>query len=354
MRVAVACSGGVDSSVALLRLMRDGYDCGAFTLKLLDGSKSRIAIQDAAKVAGHLGVDHYVFDIREEFRSTVIEEFINEYSVARTPNPCIRCNEIIKFGMLRRAAQELGYDYLATGHYARIAKTGNEFALFRGRDPKKDQAYALYRLSRSELARTLFPLGELTKWAVRQLAVTSNLPVSCKEESQDICFVEGGYCEFLSNMGIASREGDILDVSGKRLGRHSGIHRFTIGQRRNLGLPGGTAPLYVVKIDRETNSVVLGGKEHLLSRSFTITKCNWLVDLPPGEPKDCQVKVRYRSPMRPGRFTPYCEGNALVELFEPQEAVTPGQSAVMFEGDRVLGGGFIDEVHTIAPEEKRF
>jgi tRNA-specific 2-thiouridylase len=317
---------------------------------MLDGPKADLAVEDAGKVAAFLGVHHHVLDIRGEFKHLVMQDFVSEYSQGRTPNPCVRCNERVKFGLLRKLAAGLGFPNLATGHYARIEGRPDGHALLRGSDPAKDQAYALYRLDPQELESTVFPLGCLTKWAVRQLALTAGLPVSNKEESQDICFVEGDYCEFLSEMGLEDEQGEMVDTAGRLVGKHQGIHRFTIGQRRNLGLPGGTAPFYVVGIDKDRNRIVLGGKEHLQAVSFDVTDCNWLVDVVEGEFRDCSVKVRYRSSMRPGKFRALHGGRAEVLLTESQEAVTPGQSAVMFCGDRVLGGGIIKEVRTVGSE----
>ena len=346
MKVAVALSGGVDSSAALLLLRQEGYEVAAFTLRLFDGAKAEIAVTDAAGVCKELGIAHHILDCRNEFKALVIDDFLREYSAGRTPNPCVRCNERIKFGLLRKAANQLGYSKLATGHYARVVFENGEWKLLKGLDAAKDQSYALYRLEPDELKNTLFPLGKLYKDEIRRMVLHSGLPVRMGSESQDICFVPETYREFLLMNGIEDSPGDFVSLDGAVLGCHRGIHRYTVGQRRNLGLPGGNGPFYVVRLDIEKNQVILGGKRDILSAVFSVREPHWLI-LPEKRPEiEYYVKVRYRSPMKPGRVVVGAEGVLDIILDEPQEAVTPGQSAVFYDGVRVVGGGIISVVQS--------
>ena len=344
MTVAVALSGGVDSSVALLYLLNFGVDLKAFTLLLGTGAGDEKDAEDAVRVCGQLGIEHTVVDVSEEFEELVVDDFVREYRLGRTPNPCVRCNERIKFGLLRHYAEQAGCEELATGHYARIVKDSG-FGLYRATDRSKDQSYALYRLSREELRHTLFPLGDVSKQQVRKSAKRAGLATSTRSESQDICFVDEDYTSFLAERGLELDEGDMVDIHGKVIGRHRGIHCYTIGQRRNLGLPGGTAPLYVIGIDVSENRVIVGPKELLRCRAFDVRQLNWLVEPSQNSSIECLVKVRYRSPMLKGKV--YVEdGTAQVRMTELHEAVTPGQSAVFYDGERVLGGGIISTVMT--------
>ncbi|MDZ7815801.1 MAG: tRNA 2-thiouridine(34) synthase MnmA [Planctomycetota bacterium] len=344
MTVAIALSGGVDSSVALLYLLNFGVDLKAFTLLLGTGAGDEKDAEDAAKVCKQLGVEHNVVDASEEFEELVVDDFVREYRMGRTPNPCVRCNERIKFGLLRHYAEQAGCDDLATGHYARIIKDDG-FGLYRASDHSKDQSYALYRLNREQLSHTLFPLGDVSKDQVRRSAERAGLVTSRRSESQDICFVDEDYTEFLAEYGLKLEPGEMVNVRGEVIGEHRGIHCYTIGQRRNLGLPGGTEPLYVIGIDVSANRVLVGPKSLLLCRAFDVGQLNWLVEPPRHGSLDCLVKVRYRSPMLECRV--FTEGNvAQVRMHEPHEAVTPGQSAVFYSGDRVLGGGIISTVMT--------
>ncbi len=350
MRVAAAVSGGLDSAVALFLLKMRGYETVAFTLRLFEGEKTDSAVEDAAGLCAFLGVEHVTLDAREEFERLVVEPFAAEYAAGRTPNPCVLCNERVKFGLLREKAREMGCDALATGHYARVERREGEWSLLKAARGEKDQSYALYRLKREDLPYTLFPLGEWSKGQARKLARAERLPVSERPESQDICFVEGSYREFLAERGVRSGPGVITDTSGRVLGEHEGVHLFTIGQRRNLGLGGGGGPYYVVELLVDENRVIVGSKEELAVRRFEVGSCNWLAEVAEGGPVACEVKVRYRSPALAGEVVPRPGGKAEVRLDIPHEAVTPGQSAVFYRGDRVLGGGIIERVERDARE----
>ncbi|MFA4985393.1 MAG: tRNA 2-thiouridine(34) synthase MnmA [Candidatus Brocadiia bacterium] len=344
MKVAVAMSGGVDSSVAALLLLRAGNEVAGFTLRLFDGPKTDSAVADAAEVCRRIGIAHREIDHRKEFSEIVIGNFGRQYGFGRTPNPCVRCNEFIKFGLLRNATTAAGFEFLATGHYAsiRLAEDG-QWGLFRSRKAAKDQSYMLYRIDPTALHRTLFPLELLSKSEVRTASREVGLTVHERPESQDVCFIDGSYTDYLVAAGIVEEPGEIVDTSGRIVGRHTGVSRFTIGQRRNLGLPGGGIPFYVIAIEPSSRRVVVGVKADVFSTDFSIDDAKWLVDVAEGVPFECTVKVRYRTPGKVGTVTPLGQG-ASVRLHEPQDAIAPGQSAVFYAGDRVLGGGYIERV----------
>ncbi len=351
--VAVAMSGGVDSSVAAALLIEKGYSVVGLTMQLLPpgqgagpGSRGCCTADDAADargVADSLGIPHYLLNMRDVFRRHVIQDFISAYQEGLTPNPCLACNRYVKFDHLLHRARQIGARYLATGHYARIVP-GEEgrMNLLRARFPGKDQSYALYAMTQPQLHRTLFPLGDLEKSQVRRLASGLGLPVAEKPESQEICFVEGDYRHYLTGTGrVPERPGPIVDRMGNVLGQHQGIAMYTVGQRRGLGLPGG-APMYVVRIDSQDNTLVVGSREDLLAPGLVASDINWIVS-PPSGPISALVRVRYGSPRHPARLHPEDNNRIRVEFDRPVSAIAPGQAAVFYSGDLVLGGGTIDE-----------
>jgi tRNA-specific 2-thiouridylase len=356
-RVVVAMSGGVDSSVAAGLLQEQGYDVVGITMNLynlppalcrseeLRACCGRKATEDAHQAACELGIAHFVLDLRAEFESSVIADFCREYSLGRTPNPCIRCNELVKFKVLWERARRLGADYLATGHHARVCfhkKTGR-FRLMKGKDRAKDQSYFLYPLTQAQLSRSLFPVGGLLKKEVRALARKWNLRVAEKAESQEVCFAPlGDYPEFLkSRMPRAFVPGPIRDTEGRILGTHRGIGHFTIGQRRGLGISG-THALYVVAINAPKNVVIIGQGDELLKTSLTASRVNWVSIEKPGRPLGLKAKIRYRHDEAKALVTPLAGRKVRVDFDRPQRAVTPGQSVVFYERSAVVGGGIID------------
>ena len=346
-KVLVAMSGGVDSSVAAFLLAEAGYDVTGVTMCLgiaENGGSLRCcgkeAIDDAREVCCHLGIAHHVMDFADDLRGRVIDKFISEYRRGRTPNPCIDCNRYLKFGRLLATARAMGFEYLATGHYAAIKENGSGFTLVKAKDSMKDQTYFLYPIGRDDLAHILFPLGKYTKAEVRSIADGAGLPVAHKAESQDICFVaDGGYGRFISEMTGSADPGPVVDMDGREVGRHRGIIFYTIGQRRGLEISA-REPLYVVSIDVENNLIVVGGRENVTASALIAGDFNALVDEMPGTG---EAKIRHRKKASPCAISP--EGKSVrVEFFEPQEAITPGQAVVLYRGDEVLGGGIIDEV----------
>jgi tRNA (5-methylaminomethyl-2-thiouridylate)-methyltransferase len=346
-KVMVAISGGVDSSVAALLLKEAGYDVTGVTMCLGikeegEGTRccGRDAIDDARHVCDQLEVPHFVFDYADLLEEKVIAKFTAEYLQGRTPNPCIDCNRYLKFGSLLAKAKIMGFDYLATGHYARIEKTDEKWRLLKPKDKIKDQTYFLYPIDAKDLGQILFPLGNLIKDEVRSLARKANLPVAQKAESQDICFVtRGDYRQFIEERTGAMKQGDIIDMEGKILGRHRGLIYYTIGQRSGLGISA-KEPLYVVNIDARKNRVITGSKSDLQSIGLIAGDLNLLTGQLPAE---ALAKIRYRK--KPARCRIEKEGSKLrVNFAETQEAITPGQAVVFYDGDEVLGGGVIEEV----------
>lgn len=345
-KVMAAMSGGVDSSAAALLLKEAGYDVTGVTMCLgirEGGDRTRCcgldAIDDAKRVCDQLQIPHFVFDFAGEMKERVINKFAAEYLRGRTPNPCIDCNRYLKFGTLLGKARGIGFDYLATGHYARIEKQGDNWHLLRPKDRIKDQTYFLYPIKADDLSSILFPLGELNKEEVRTLAKKSGLHVAQKAESQDICFVtQGSYGQFFQERNVLSVTGDIVDKSGRVLGKHKGIIYYTIGQR-GLGISAKT-PLYVVEIDAAENKIVAGEKKDLYSTGLIAGDVNLLADALPVE---VEAKIRYRK--KPAHCTVQKDGDKIKIYFqEAQESITPGQAVVLYAGDRVLGGGVIEEV----------
>lgn len=356
-RVLVGMSGGVDSSVAAKLLVDAGHEVAGVTLKLFSGDDvvmpedatrtccSLTDVQDAKSVAWRLGIEHYVFNFRDLFEEKVIGRFIDSYLRGETPNPCIDCNRFIKFDKLIERAILLGYDYVATGHYARIARdaASGRFLLQRGRDRSKDQSYVLYPLDQNRLAHTLFPLGELDKTEVRRIAEEAGLANARKPDSQDICFVpDGDYSAFLERRaGERIREGDFIDASGKPIGRHRGVTRYTIGQRRGIAVAFGK-PTYVIGKNARDNTVTLGGNDELLSSSLTAREVNLISVERLDGPMRVTAKIRYNQAEQDAVLFPEGADRIRVDFDEPQRAIAPGQAVVFFSGDTVVGGGTIE------------
>jgi tRNA-uridine 2-sulfurtransferase len=346
-------SGGVDSSATAALLIEQGYDVVGITLKLWpqdcvsraeDKCCGPQAVTDARAVCHKLGIPYYLIDEAAEFQGTVIRYFADEYKAGRTPNPCVMCNQNLKFGRLLHRADQLGARYIATGHFARVevAPDGGRVLLRRGKDPRKDQSYFLFSLRQEQLARAMFPLGGKTKSDTRQMARHCGLKTAEKEESMEICFVpDNDYGGFLLKSSLAHKHrGEIVDLEGRVLGHHEGIEFYTIGQRKGLGISS-ARPLYVLDLDAAANRVIVGDDSNLLRQRFHVERCNWVAFLEPPDSLDATVKIRYNHVGTPARVTPLPGGCAAVELQVPQRAVTPGQAAVFYAEDLVLGGGWI-------------
>lgn len=351
-KVLVAMSGGVDSSVAALLLKAQGYEVVGVTLRLWhSGDDRRRAggccaigdISDARRVCNHLGIKHYVLNMEKEFHEFVVKNFVSEYLRGRTPNPCVVCNEKIKFDILLKKMRSLDFDFLATGHYARIKESKGEFLLKKGKDPLKDQSYFLYCLTQKELKNLLFPVGDYTKVQIRAIARKHNLPVAHKPDSQEICFVDKDYASFLRKYFPVRKDefrpGPIINKKGKILGWHRGFPFYTIGQRKGLGISS-SAPLYVNKIIPEKNIIVVGDKADVFSRKLVVGKVTWVSDKKPRLPS--KVKVKIRRQHKPAQAVIAKCGRKIEVRFKiPQLAVTPGQSAVFYKGETIIGGGII-------------
>ncbi len=371
-RVVCGMSGGVDSSATAALLLEQGYEVVGITLKLwpqdcVNRAEDRCcgpqAVTDARAVCHKLDIPYYLIDEAAEFQKHVISYFADEYKAGRTPNPCVMCNQNLKFGRLIDRADQLGAEYIATGHFARIDKVGQasslsptsenadrqdacptnvRYLLKRGRDLKKDQSYFLFSLRQDQLARALFPLGEKTKSDTREVARHCHLKTADKEESMEICFVpDKDYGKFLQQANLAQKHrGDIVDLHGHVLGHHDGIEFYTIGQRKGLGITT-PKPVYVVELDAENNRVVVGDESALDRDEFTVNQCNWIPFDKLTGPIEVTAKIRYNHPGTPATVTPTGNGSANVKLHAAQRAITPGQAAVFYQNDLVLGGGWI-------------
>jgi len=356
-RVVVAMSGGVDSSVAACLLKEQGCEVIGVTMRTWgkgeDDRCNRCCgaadVEDARRVAQQIGIPFYAVNLNEQFEREVVRYFCEEYERGRTPNPCILCNEKVKFGALLRKALDLKADLLSTGHYARLVldEGSGRYLLKKGIDPRKDQSYVLFSLTQEQLRLSLFPLGEYRKEEVRRKALQMGLRVHDKAESQEVCFIQGpSYHSFLSQRLIDSiGPGPIIDKDGTILGRHKGIPFYTVGQRRGLGLAKGK-PLYVIGIDRERNAIIAGEERETYSETFIVDSLNWILPQDMNQSFPAQVKIRYKHPGSEALLHPKGEGEVEVKFRTPQKAVTPGQAAVFYDGDVVLGGGWIKEVRS--------
>jgi tRNA-specific 2-thiouridylase len=353
MRIVVAMSGGVDSSVAAGLLAAAGHDVVGLSMQLYDQQEGRDAfgsccslddLHDARRVAARIGIPHYIVNFEREFDDLVVRNFVDEYAAGRTPIPCVHCNADLKFATLAERAAGFGASGVATGHYARVAvdeETGR-FRLLRSADRDKDQTYFLFSLTQDQLAHALFPVGALTKADVRAEARRLGLSVADKPDSHEICFVPdgdaGGFVE--RHLPAPASDGEIVDSGGRVLGRHRGLHRYTVGQRRGLGLATG-APLYVLRLDRAETRVVVGPREELGRRDLAASGVNWIAGPPPDGPRRVTARIRHRHADAPATVTADASGHASLTFDDPQLAISPGQAVVFYDGEEVLGGGWI-------------
>lgn len=351
-KILAAMSGGVDSSAAAILLQEQGYEVVGATVKMFGNKDVGIKepddpkqdVEDAKAVAEKLGIEHHVLDFSSCFKKCVINHFVNEYKCGRTPNPCVDCNKHIKFGKLFEAARELGCEYLATGHYARIEYSAEKdrWLLARGDDASKDQSYMLFNMTQDQLAHTVLPLAELTKAEIRAKADEAGLAVAHKSDSQDICFVpDGDYAAVIARLGVKSKQGNFVHMNGTVLGKHKGQLHYTIGQRKGLGVSY-EYPLYVISKDMATNTVVLGPNDALFSKELWASAVNFITVDKLTEPMRVTAKARYRMKDVPATIEPAEDGLVHVIFDEPQRAITPGQAVVFYDGQYVVGGGIIE------------
>ena len=352
MRIVVAMSGGVDSSVAAALLAREGHEVIGLSMQLYDQSDGKTTfgscctlddLHDARRVAARLGIPHYIVNFEEKFNETVVADFVREYAAGRTPIPCVHCNGDLKFATLVERAAGFGADFVATGHYARVSRDNTgRYRLLRGRDAGKDQSYFLFTLTQAQLAHAVFPLGELDKPAVREQARGLDLDVADKPDSHEICFVASGdHAAFLESHGVEKTPGDIRNVDGEVVGQHEGVHRFTVGQRKGLGLSS-PIPLYVVGIDAASAAVTVGPRAALERRALTASGVNWIAGNPPAPGTRVTAQIRHRHKEAAATIQPEGSDGVSVLFDEAQAAIAPGQALVMYDGDEVLGGGWIE------------
>lgn len=352
--VIVGLSGGVDSAVAAYLLRQEGHEVIGVTMAIWDGQfmvtgkhacygpDEQEEIREAKEIAEHLGIPHHVFDCSSEYKESVLDYFKSEYLTGRTPNPCVKCNQLIKFGLLPRMAEKAGihYDHFATGHYARVERDNisRRYLLKKGVDPIKDQTYFIYRLSQDQLSRILFPLGGFNKSEIKKIARKAGFIAADKEESQD--FYSGDYKELLE---INEKPGEIVDAKGKILGHHKGIWNYTIGQRKGLGIAF-TEPLYVVDLNNETNRVIVGTRKETLRTSFIVSDLNWISVESPEKQMEVLCKIRSAQKEQEASIEPIANGDVKVTCHQPSYSITPGQSAVFYDGELVIGGGVIKSI----------
>jgi tRNA-uridine 2-sulfurtransferase len=351
-RVVVAMSGGVDSSVAAALLVEAGYDVVGVSMQLYDQEQGDARfgtcctiddLHDARRVAAVLGIPHYIVNLERRFEEVVVGNFVREYAAGRTPIPCAHCNSELKFSTL--VEQALGFEatHVATGHYARVTcDDGGRFRLWRGADNRKDQGYFLFGLTQAQLARVMFPVGDRSKDEVRRIAQAKGLPVADKPDSQEICFApDGDYAAVVDRILPGRRSGLIVDLAGRVVGRHDGVHHFTIGQRKGLGIAS-AEPLYVVRLDAARQLVTVGPRASVDTAACTASGVNWISGVAPASPVRAEAQIRHRHPAAGATIEPIADGRAAVTFDLPQTAITPGQALVFYRGDEVLGGGWID------------